>query len=143
MADKIIQVEDFCTHSKILGRYQIRSSKIRPSLQILESWVTLITWNLDCNFSIHLICYHLSSIRNLLFVNRCWNWQKDQVSQSAGFGVHDDDEELFQHWVSNQVLDYRHHDVCWVLCGILSGHLQYWNKGDQNCRIWTDLSECT
>ena len=27
MADKIVQVEDFCTHSKILGKYQIRSDK--------------------------------------------------------------------------------------------------------------------
>ena len=51
MADKIIQVEDFCTHSKILGRYQIRSSKKRPSIQNLESWVTLL-WNLDSGLTI-------------------------------------------------------------------------------------------
>lgn len=37
MADKITQVEDFCTHSKILGRYQMKSTEER-SFETLQNW---------------------------------------------------------------------------------------------------------
>ena len=43
MADKIVQVEEFCTHSKILGKYQIRSDKHK---------LLKVNWMFSSNFLI-------------------------------------------------------------------------------------------